>query len=123
MRPFVALIGISSVVAAFGLVLALGVTARTSGDFSSTVLVIALAAALASSTAYQIFRLLKYSAKPEFSKHNLSPIAALLLLGAVVGLTMVAGAISDGGHGMALLIPGFLIHLILTCVARYKFAT
>ncbi len=123
MRPFVAIIGIGSVVAAFGLLIALGFTARPSGDFSSMVAVIALASALALLTAYQIYRLLEYSGKPGFPKHNLPPIAALLILGTLGGLTMVAGAISDGGHGMGLLIPGLLIHLILTCVARYKFAT
>lgn len=123
MRGFVALIGVGSVVTALGLVLALALTARPSGDIASMVVFIALAALLALSTAYQMYRLLQYSTKPQSPKHNLAPIAALLIFGALVGLTLVAAAIADGAHGMALLLPGFLIHLVLTCVARYKFAT
>jgi hypothetical protein len=123
MRRLVALIGTVSVATAFALLVWLGITAKSSGELPGVMVVVALALALAISTGYQTYRLLQHTAGPGFPRENLQPIAALLIFGALIGLAMVAGAVSDGAHGMGLLLPGFLIHLVTTCVARYKFAT
>ena len=122
MRGVVALIGLISAIAALGLLLILAMTIRPSGDMAAMVVFLALASILALSTTYQTFRLLQNSSKPQFPRHNLAPITALLIFGALVGLALVALAIEDGAHGMGLLLPGFLIHLVATCVARYRYA-
>jgi hypothetical protein len=122
MRGFVALIGGTSAIAALGLLLALAITARPSGDIAAMVVFLVIASILVLSTAYQIYRLLQNAIKPQFPRQNLAPIAALLIFGGLVGLTLVALAIEDGAHGMGLLLPGFLIHLVAACVARYRYA-
>jgi hypothetical protein len=123
MRSAVLALEIGSMVAVLGLIVGLVVTAVVLGeDVAATVVFIAIAALLALSTAYQNYRLFQRSKTSEFPQRNLPPIAALLIFGGLI-LVVIGAAISEGGHAMGVVLPGFLIQLALVCVARYKFAT
>lgn len=122
MRIFVAVLGIGSTVAALALLVVLAIENRSWGHSADILWLIILFTAIPLFSLYHVYRMLRTAYRPDFPKANLGPVAALLILGGIVGLALAGMSISAGPHGATGFILGLLFQLAMVCVARYKFA-
>jgi hypothetical protein len=122
MRGFVAVVGVASAIAALVLLVVLAIENRSWGQSADLLPLILIFSIVPISTLYHVYRMLLAVYRPAFPAENLGPIAALLILGAVLGLGLTGMSIAGGPHGAALFIVGLLFQLAIVCAARYKFA-
>jgi hypothetical protein len=121
-RAFVAVVGVGSGIAALVLMVVLAIENMSWGSSANILPIIAVFSVVPLFTLYHVHRMLRAAYRPGFPRENLGPIAALLILGAVLGLGLVGASITGGPHGAALFILGLVFQLLMVCAARYKFA-
>jgi len=75
-------------------------------------------------TAHHFARLVRLGARPDISSINRARITALLVIAAICGPGGLWLAIAAGPHLSASVAAfGLMAQLLLTCLARFKFAT